>query len=158
MGFKRPIVSDKAFGTYSDENINNFHWRFLTVVLEKTFESPLDSKGIKPVHPKGNQPWTFTGRTCAEAEAPVFWPPVVKNWLIGKGPDAGENWGQEEKGVTGWDGWVASLTTALCLAKLQEVVKHREAWCAAVLGVTKWWTLLSNWSTTNNPLLQGTVC
>ena len=86
------------------------NWCFLTVVLEKTLESPLDSK-IKPVHPKGNQPWRFTRRTDAEAEAPVFWPLDSKNWLIGKDPDAGKDWGQEEKGVTedemvGWHHWL----------------------------------------------------
>ena len=73
---------------------------FWIVVLEKTLESPLDSKEIKPVNPKGNQPWIFTGRTDAEAEAAILWPPDVKSWLIGKDSDAGEDWGQEEKGVT----------------------------------------------------------
>ena len=61
---------------------------------------PLDSKEIKPVHPKGNQPWILIGRTDAEAEAPILWPPDVKNWQIGKDPDAGKNWKQEEKGTT----------------------------------------------------------
>ena len=128
------------------------NWCFWTVVLEKTFESPLDSKEIQPVNPKGNQPWIFIGKTYADAEAPVFWPPVVKNWLIGKDPDAGKNWGQEEKRVTEWDGWMASLTMDMILTKLQEIVKDREAWCAAVHGVRKCQTLLSNWSTTNSPL------
>ena len=73
------------------------NWCFWTVVLEKTLESPLDSKEIKPVNSKGNQPWIFIGRTYAEAA--ILWPPDVKNWLIGKAPDAGKNWGQEEKGV-----------------------------------------------------------
>ena len=72
----------------------------LTVVLEKTLESPLDCKEIQPVHPKGDQSWVFTGRTDAEAETPILWPPHVKNWLIGKDPDAGRDWGQEEKGTT----------------------------------------------------------
>ena len=72
---------------------------FWTVVLEKTIESPLDSKEIQPVHPKGNQPWIFIGRTDAKAEAPILWPPDTKCWLIGKDPDAGEDWGQK-KGVT----------------------------------------------------------
>ena len=74
-------------------------WYFWTVVLEKTLESPLDSKEIKPVHPKVNQSWMFTGRTGAEAEVPILWPPGVKTWLIGKDPDAGKAWGQEEKGA-----------------------------------------------------------
>ena len=82
---------------------------FRTVVLEKTLESPLDSKEIEAVTPKGNQHWTFIGRTDAEAEAqaPIIWPPDVKNWLNEKYPDAGKDWGQEEKGMTedGMVGW-----------------------------------------------------
>ena len=70
------------------------------MVLEKTLESPLDCKQIKPVNPKGNQSWIFTGRTNAEAEAPILWPPDVKNWLAGKDPDAAKDWKQEENGVT----------------------------------------------------------
>ena len=73
---------------------------FWTVVLEKTLESPLDCKEIQPVHPKGNQSWIFIERTEAEAEAPVLWPPDAKNWLLGKDPDAGKDWRQEEKGTT----------------------------------------------------------
>ena len=76
------------------------NWCFWTVVLEKTLESPLDCKDIKPVHPKGNQSWIFTGTTDAEAATPILWPPDVKNWLIGKDPDAGEDQRQEEKGTT----------------------------------------------------------
>ena len=71
-----------------------------TVVLEKTLESPLDCKEIQPVHPKGDQSWVFIRRTDAEAETPILWPPDAKNWLIGKDPDAGRDWGQEEKGMT----------------------------------------------------------
>ena len=87
------------------------NWRFQTVLLEKTLESPLDSKEIKPVHPKENQPWIFSGRTVAEAEAPIPWLPAAKIWLIRKDPDAGKNWGQEEKGTTqnemvGWHHWL----------------------------------------------------
>ena len=87
------------------------NWCFRTVVLEKTLESPLDSKEIKPVNPKGNQPWILTGRTDAEAEAPIIWPPDVKNSLVEKDPDAGKNWRQEEKGTTedemvGWHHWL----------------------------------------------------
>ena len=76
------------------------NWCFRTVVLEKTLKSPLDSREIKPVNPKGNQPWIFTGRTDAEAEAPVLWPPDVKSQLIRKGPDAGKDWRREERGTT----------------------------------------------------------
>ena len=75
------------------------NWCFWTVVLEKSLESPLDSKEIQPVHPKGNQSWIFIGRTDAEAESPVLWPPVAKNWLIRKDPDAGKDW-RQEKGTT----------------------------------------------------------
>ena len=75
-------------------------WYFWTVVLEKTLESPLDCKEIQPVHPKGDQSWLFIGRTDVEAETPIVWPPDAKNWLIWKGPDAGKDWGQEEKGTT----------------------------------------------------------
>ena len=76
------------------------NWCFWTVVLEKTLESPLDYKEIQPVHPKGDQSWVFTARTDAEAETPILRPPDAKSWLIGKDPDAGRDWGQEEKGTT----------------------------------------------------------
>ena len=86
------------------------HRYFWTVALEKTLESPLDCKEIQPVYPKGNQSWIFTGRTDVEAETPILWPPDAKSQLTGKDPDAGKDWGWEEKGTTGWDGWVASST------------------------------------------------
>ena len=81
------------------------------MVLEKTLESPLDSKEIKPINTKGNQPWIFTGRIGAEAEAPILWPPDSKSTLTGKDSDAGKDWGQEEKGLTedakvGWHHWL----------------------------------------------------
>ena len=84
---------------------------FWIVVLEKTVESPLDCKEIQPVHPKGNQSWIFIGRTDAEAETPILGPPDAKNWLIGKDPDSGKDWRQEEKGTTedemvGWHHWL----------------------------------------------------
>ena len=75
------------------------NWCFWAVVLEKTLESPLDCKEIKVVNPKGNHSWIFIGRTDADAESPILWLPDVKNWLIGKDPDAGKNWRQEEKGM-----------------------------------------------------------
>ena len=81
------------------------NWCFRTVVLEKTLESPLDSKAIKPVNPKGNQFWILIGRIDAEAEAPLFWPPDAKNWLTGKDPDAGKDWRQKratEDEMVGW--------------------------------------------------------
>ena len=76
------------------------NWCFWTVVLEMTLQSPLDCKDIKPVSPKGNQSWIFIGRADAETETPILWPPDVKNWLIGKDPDAGKDWRQYEKGTT----------------------------------------------------------
>ena len=88
------------------------NWCFWTVVLEKTLESPLDCKENKPVHHKGNQSWIFIGRTDAEAETPILWPPDAKNWLIWKDPDAVKDWRQEEKGTTedemvGWHHWLS---------------------------------------------------
>ena len=81
------------------------------MVLEKTIESPLDCKEIQPVHPKGDKSWVFIGRTDAEAEILILWPPHVKSWLVGKDHDAGRDWGQEEKGMTGdemagWHHWL----------------------------------------------------
>ena len=76
------------------------NWCFWTVVLEKTLESSLDCKEIQPVHPKGDQSWVFFGGIDVEAEIPTLWPPDAKSWLIGKDPDAGRDWGQEEKGMT----------------------------------------------------------
>ena len=88
------------------------HWRIDAIELWycRRLESPLDCKEIQPAHPKGNQPWIFIGRTDAEAEALILWPPDAKNWLIWKDPDAGKDWRQKEKGMTGWDGWMASPT------------------------------------------------
>ena len=83
---------------------------FQTVVLEKTLESPLDCKEIKPVNPKGNQPWIFTERTDAGAEAPILWSPDWKSWLIGKDPDAWKDWGQDEENGLRCDDWMASPT------------------------------------------------
>ena len=86
-------------------------WHFWAVMLEKFLESPLDCTEIKPVNPKGNQPWIFIARTDAEAETPILWPPDAKNWLIGKDPDAEENLrARGEGGNRRWDGWMASLT------------------------------------------------
>ena len=76
------------------------NWCFWAVVLEKTLESPLDCKEIQPVHPKGDQSWVFIRKTVADAETPILWAPHVKSWLIGEDPDAGRDWGQEEKGTT----------------------------------------------------------
>ena len=83
-----------------EENWEPKNWCFWTVVLKKTIESPLNCKEIQPVHPKGDQSWMFIRRTDVEAETSILWPPHAKSWLIGKDPNAGKDWGQEEKGMT----------------------------------------------------------
>ena len=125
-------------------------WCLQTVVLEKTPESPSDSKEIKPVDLKGDQPWIFTGRTRAVAEAPVFWSSDEIRRLIGKVPDAGKDWGQKEKRCQRMR-WLDGITDAMNmnLGKLQEMVRDREAWRAAVHAVAKNWIQLNNWTTTN---------
>ena len=116
------------------------------MVLEKT-ESPSDSKEIKPVNPKGNQPWIFFGRTDAEAEAPVLWPPDAKSRLMEKDPDAGKDWGQEEKGMTEDEmvGWHHRLNGHE-FEQASGDSEDREAWHAVIHGVTKSQTWLSNWT------------
>ena len=121
------------------------NWCFWTVVLEKTLESPLDCKEIKPVHPKGNQSRIFIGRTDAEAEAPILWPPDVKNWLIGKDPYAGKDWRREEKGSTeeemvGWHHWLNGHEFEQTLGDGEEQgnLACYSPWGCKELDMTKW--------------------
>ena len=122
------------------------NWCFWILVMEKTLESPLDFKEIQPVNPKGNQSWIFIARTEAEAEAPILWPPDIKNWLIGKDLDAEKYW-RQEKGTTedemvGWHHRLDECEFGQALG----VGNGREAWCVAVHGVTKSQTSLSYWT------------
>ena len=121
------------------------------MVLEKTLDSPLDSKEVKPVNPKGNQPWLFIGRTDAEAESPILWPPDGKSQLTGKDPDAGKDWGQEKRAseneMAGWHHWLNTHE----FEQAPEDGEGQGRLSAAVHRFTKGWTRLNYWKTLTSP-------
>ena len=117
------------------------------MVLGKTLGRPLDHKEMKSVYPKGNQSWIFIGRIYAKAKSSILWPSDAKSWLIGKDTDSGKDWGQRKRGQQRMR-WLGGIIDSMdmSLSQLQETVKDREVWHAAVHGVVKNWTGLSDWT------------
>ena len=139
------------------ESWDHKNWRFWTVGLEKTPESPLNYKEIQPVNPKGNQSWIFIGSTDSEAETPILWTPDMKNWLIWKDPDSGKDWRWEEKGTTedklvGWHHWLNGheFEYSLGVGDGQRSLACCSLWCCKESDTTEWlkWTELCR-TTTN---------
>ena len=141
-----PCIGRQILNHWTTRKVpRGFFWGgYWTVVLEKNVENPLDSQEIKPVNPKGNQPWLSIGRTGAEAEAPLLWPPNGTSQLIGKDPDAGKDWRQEKKEMTedemvGWHHWCNGHEFEQTPGDCEETVH----------SIAKSWMWLSNWTITN---------
>ena len=141
---------------YYKENWDLKYWRFWIVVLEKTLESPLDSKEIQPVHPKGNQSWIFIRRTDPEVETLILWLPYANNWLFWKDPDTRKDWGWDEKGTTedemvGWHRWQRDLS----LSKLWGLVMDKEAGVLQAMGSPR---VGHDWVTDVNETSINAIC
>ena len=141
--------------SWTIRKLNTVELMLLTCVVGEDFESPLDCKEIQPINPKGDHSWIFIGRTDAEAETPILWPPDAKNWLIWKDTDAGKDWRWEEKGTRGMI-WLDGITDSMdmSLSKLQDLLMDREAWHASVHGVVK---SRIDWETKLNWLTEGSL-